>query len=368
MRLFRNACKCPKVSRLGQRPCERHAAAVHASTSCRRAMLPQAASTLRRAAAGQAKRHSPRLALIPAKQPAAAAGPGRPPTLRQKRSRDSEQRECLLCGSGTMRGKQWCRHPETKAEWLCHPCYGKERIRLTKRQREEQQRLDEQQRRQAAAQGLLRTCLECGTFKCGYQWSRHPVTKAEWLCSKCVGKAWCELRRQEKQEEKRQKQQAEQLAEESASPPPKRRKVADAAAAAGTQEREQHSQPDAGLQTLADAAAEALAQALGMRQAAAPQAVAARQEAAPQRPTRSSSQQHSTRRRAAPQGAALQRETRRSSTQHGTQRRAAPQGAALQRKTRRGSQQHSTQLGAAPQEAAAQRKTRRGSKLNPTVP
>lgn len=40
----------------------------------------------------------------------------------------AQQRRCLACGStspGSYRRACWCRHPVTRQEWVCHPCYNK---------------------------------------------------------------------------------------------------------------------------------------------------------------------------------------------------------------------------------------------------
>ncbi|KAL4854787.1 F-box/WD repeat-containing protein 7 [Chlorella vulgaris] len=56
---------------------------------------------------------------------------------KQRRAVPPNQRQCLQCGSSTPgAGCDWRRHPATKEEWMCSPCYQREHMQLKrKRQR-----------------------------------------------------------------------------------------------------------------------------------------------------------------------------------------------------------------------------------------
>ena len=147
----------------------------------------------------------------------------------QQPPQQSPQRQCLQCASptkGSGRWATWHRHPATGEEWLCQPCYQKERAAIQRQQRqpekhrqeveseeEEAQSEEEEEEEQQQQQPPQRQCLQCGSTSKGSSksaaWHRHPATGEEWLCQPCFSEARAALQRQQRQAEKQRRQEVE---------------------------------------------------------------------------------------------------------------------------------------------------------------
>ena len=65
-----------------------------------------------------------------------------PPEQQAQQGQMGQQRRCRVCSSaspGPYASACWNRHPETKEEWLCHPCYGKALRQFRKKQAQQAQ-------------------------------------------------------------------------------------------------------------------------------------------------------------------------------------------------------------------------------------
>ncbi|KAL4854803.1 hypothetical protein ACK3TF_004502 [Chlorella vulgaris] len=111
----------------------------------------------------------------------------------QKRAEERSQQQCSHCGCPDPAGR-WDKHPRTRA-WLCSACgqYARQQngrlpSAVVLERREQQRQAIMPHQRQCLQCGA-------NTPGAGQHWRRHPATKEEWMCGPCYTAAQQQLKR-----------------------------------------------------------------------------------------------------------------------------------------------------------------------------